>query len=97
LSEGEAIVLWNIAANRDESVFDRSEEFNIYRSPNRHLAFSSGEHYCLGSALARLEMRVLFEELFGAVKDIRAAGPAKRLRSTFIAGITELPVTLSPR
>src|SRR5207249_7216130 len=60
---GEKLVLWYPSANRDEEVFPDPYSFDVGRSPNDHLAFGFGEHFCLGAGLARLEMRVMFEEL----------------------------------
>jgi hypothetical protein len=82
--------------NRDESIFPDGDVFNIQRSPNEHLAFGIGEHFCLGAGFARLELKVMFEELFRRFPDIEMDGPAERLRSTFIGGIKHLPVKLTP-
>jgi cytochrome P450 len=89
---GDRVVLWNAAANRDEARFDNPDTFDVGRAPNEHLAFGYGEHFCLGAHLARLEMKVLFEELVRRVSDIEIAGPIERLRSNFVAGIKHMPV-----
>ncbi len=68
----------------------------ITRTPNEHLAFGIGEHFCLGAGFARLELKVMFEELFRRFPDIDMDGPAERLRSTFIGGIKHLPVRYTP-
>jgi cytochrome P450 len=78
--------------NRDEDVFPDSDRFDITRSPNDHLAFGIGEHFCLGAGFARLELKVMFEELFSRYPDVQLNGPPERLRSTFIGGIKHLPV-----
>ena len=71
---------------------------NLLRSPNRHLSFGQGgPHVCLGMWLARLEVRILFQELAKRISKIAPAGPHKFLRSNFIGGIKELPVTVTMR
>jgi cytochrome P450 len=89
---GDRVVLWNAAANRDERRFDNPDSFDVTRAPNEHLAFGYGEHFCLGAHLARLEMKVMFEELIRRVSDIEIAGPIERLRSNFVAGIKHMPI-----
>lgn len=94
---GEKISLWYISANRDEEHFDDPFTFDITRDPNPHIAFGGGgPHFCLGAQLARLEMRLLFEELTARVPRVGALGPPERLRSNFINGIKHLPVRLIP-
>ena len=95
IREGDKISLWYISANRDEDVFDDPFRFDITRDPNPHIAFGGGgPHFCLGAQLARLEIRMLFEELAGRYPRIEALGPPDRLRSNFIGGIKHLPVAL---
>jgi cytochrome P450 len=89
---GEKVLLWYPSANRDEEVFAEPDRFDIGRRPNDHLAFGYGEHYCLGSGLARLQLRVMFEALAERLPGIAQAGEAERLRSTFVGGIKHLPV-----
>jgi cholest-4-en-3-one 26-monooxygenase len=97
IREGDKIALWYIAANRDEEVFDAPHTFDITRSPNDHVAFGGGgPHYCLGANLAKLEIRVMFDELLDRLPDIQAAGPVERLRSNFINGIKHMPVQFRP-
>jgi len=93
---GDRVVLWNASANRDEAQFPDPDRFDVQRSPNEHLAFGYGEHFCLGANLARLEMRVMFEELARRIPDIEIAGPVERLRSNFVAGIKHMPVRFTP-
>jgi cytochrome P450 len=93
---GERVLLWYPSANRDEDVFPDADTFDVGRTPNEHLAFGIGEHFCLGAGFARLEIRVMFEELLRRLPDIEPAGPAERLRSTFIGGIKHLPVRYAP-
>lgn len=96
IAKGERVVMWYPSVNRDEKVFPDGDVFNITRSPNDHLAFGIGEHFCLGAGFARLELKILFQELFRRFPDIQQDGPAERLRSTFIGGIKHLPVRYTP-
>jgi cholest-4-en-3-one 26-monooxygenase len=92
ISEGDKVSVWYISANRDEDVFDEPFRFDIRRDPNDHIAFGHGHHFCLGFNLARLEIKVLLEELRKRVTKIESVGDISRLRSNFIAGIKHLPV-----
>lgn len=92
---GDRVVMWYPSANHDEEVFDRPFTFDIRRHPNDHLAFGTGRHVCLGASLARLEVRVVFEELLSRVASIEITGPPDRLRSNFINGIKHLPVEVT--
>ncbi|MGI8424540.1 MAG: cytochrome P450 [Chloroflexota bacterium] len=96
IAEGERVVMWYPSVNRDEAIFAEPERFDITRSPNDHLAFGIGEHFCLGAGFARLELKVMYEELFRRFPDVELDGPAERLRSTFIGGIKHLPVRFTP-
>jgi cholest-4-en-3-one 26-monooxygenase len=97
LREGERVLLWYPSANRDEEVFPNADQFDIGRTPNDHIAFGIGEHFCLGTGLARLEIRVMFETLLGRLPDIALAGEVERLRSSFIGGIKHMPVRFTPQ
>jgi cytochrome P450 len=80
------------AANRDDTVFEDPERFDITRSPTPHVGFgSAGPHFCLGAHLARREITAMLRELFTRVPDIRAAGEPDYLLSSFINGIKHLP------
>ena len=92
IKAGDKVSLWYISANRDEEIFEDPFRFDIHRHPNDHIAFGGGPHFCLGNALARLEINVLFEELTKRVTKIESVGDLSRLRSNFIAGIKHLPV-----
>jgi len=94
LKEGDKLSVWYISANRDEEVFADPFRFDIRRDTNAepHIAFGGGHHFCLGFNLARLEIKVLFEELAKRVTKLEAVGDISRLRSNFIAGIKHLPV-----
>jgi len=94
---GERIVIWGGSCNRDEAVFDAPDVFDIRRSPNPHVGFSFGEHFCLGAHLARLILRVEFEEMIAAFADIEQTGEASRVRSNFVGGLKHLPVRVTPR
>jgi cytochrome P450 family 142 subfamily A polypeptide 1 len=96
LREGDKLLLLYPAANRDPSVFRDPENFDIRRTPNEHLAFGFGAHYCLGASLARLELNIFFEEAVRKLRDIRPASPLAppRRASNFISGIEHLPVRI---
>jgi cytochrome P450 family 142 subfamily A polypeptide 1 len=98
IHQGDELLLLYPSANRDESVFDRPEEFDIGRTPNPHVAFGFGAHFCLGNQLARLELRTMFEQLLRRLPDLALAdgGPPPRRPSNFITGIEALPVTFTP-
>ncbi|MGH9300799.1 MAG: cytochrome P450 [Acidimicrobiales bacterium] len=97
IAEGDKVVIWYISANRDEDVFVDPMSFDVSRTPNDHVAFGGGgPHFCLGANLARLEIRVMFEELLKRIPDFEVAGPVQRLRSNFINGIKHLPIGFSP-
>jgi cytochrome P450 len=94
IRKGETLVLFYPSANRDESVFDEPDRFLVDRKPNHHLTFGIGEHFCLGAGLARMEIRVLLEELLPRLRSIRLAGTPKRIETNFIVGWKELPIEL---
>lgn len=96
IREGEKVVIFYISANRDEEVFPHADRFDVARFPNEHIAFGIGEHYCLGANLARLEIRIMFEELLRRMPDMELAGPVRRLRSNFLSGIKSMPVRFRP-
>jgi cholest-4-en-3-one 26-monooxygenase len=95
IKEGDKLSVWYISANRDEEVFDDPFTFDIRRDPNDHIAFGHGHHFCLGFNLARLEIKVIFQELAKRVAKVEPAGDISRLRSNFIAGIKHLPVNFT--
>jgi cholest-4-en-3-one 26-monooxygenase len=96
IGDGDKVIIYYISANRDEEVFPEPDRFDVGRTPNDHIAFGIGEHFCLGSNLARLEIRVMFEELLRRLPDIQLAGPVDRLRSSLINGIKRMPVVFTP-
>lgn len=89
---GDRVVLWFPSGNRDEEVFANPYTFDIRRSPNEHIAFSRGEHFCAGAHLARLELRLMLQSLLKRTKQIELTGKVERLRSNFLAGIKHMPV-----
>jgi cholest-4-en-3-one 26-monooxygenase len=96
ISAGQKIALWYPAVNRDEDVFENPDVFDVGRTPNDHLSFGVGEHFCLGSNLARLELREIFKGLVSRIDDIDFREPPRRLRSNFINGVKEMQVTFKP-
>jgi cytochrome P450 len=93
---GDRVVMWNASANRDETAFPEPDRFDVSRTPNDHLAFGHGEHFCLGANLARLELKVMIEEVLARLPDMELAGEVSRLRSHFVAGIKHMPIRFSP-
>ena len=96
IREGDKVALFYASANRDEDAFVEPDTFDIARTPNDHLSFGIGPHFCLGANLARLEIRVIFEEILRRLPDIELAGKPERLRSYFINGIKRMPVRFTP-
>ena len=94
---GDRVAVWPPSGNRDESQFPDPFRFDIRRSPNRHLGFAYGEHFCLGAHLARLTLRVEFEELLSRFGTFELTGPPVRVRSNFVGGLKRLPMRLTPR
>jgi cytochrome P450 len=95
IEAGDAVTLWNPSANRDEDVFDEPDRFDVRRQPNRHLALGFGEHYCVGVALARAELRLLYDELLRRNVRIELDGEPVRLSSIVVNGLERLPVTFT--
>ena len=93
IREGDKVVVWFVSGNYDEEVFPEPERFDLGRDPNPHMTFGSGgPHVCIGAHLARLEIRVIFEELLPRLRDLEVTGPVARLRSNFINGIKHMPL-----
>jgi cytochrome P450 len=96
LKAGDKLTTWFVSGNRDETVFDEPDRFDISRSPNPHMAFGPGGiHHCMGAHLAKMEIRIAFEELLARVDDIELTAPPERLRSNFFNGIKRLPVRVT--
>jgi cytochrome P450 len=93
---GDKLALYYTSANRDEDVFDDGQDFDITRTPNRHLSFGQAEHFCVGAHLARLEGRIFFTELLERFDSIDIVGTPQRLRSNLNNALRTLPVRLTP-
>jgi cytochrome P450 len=92
---GDKVVTWYVSANRDEDMFPDPYRFDVTRQPNDHVTFGpGGPHFCLGAHLARLETKVLFQELLPRLESIELTGPVRRIRSNFVNGIKSMPVRL---
>ncbi len=95
IKEGDKVVTWYVSANRDETMFPEPNRFDVTRQPNEHVTFGGGgPHFCLGAHLARLETRILFQELLPRLRSIELAGPVSRIRSNFVNGLKRLPVRI---
>jgi cytochrome P450 len=93
---GDKIVLWYVSGNRDEAVFSEPDRFDVGRSPNPHLSFGrGGPHICLGAHLARLEVRIVLDELCKRVARFELAGEPARTRTNFTNGLKRLPVAVT--
>ncbi|MGI9431481.1 MAG: cytochrome P450 [Myxococcota bacterium] len=92
IREGDNLVLFYASANRDEDVFDDPFSFRIDRSPNRHLGFGIGEHFCLGANLARKSQIAFWEEFCRRVEWVKPAGEPEHIRSSFVVGLKHLPI-----
>jgi cytochrome P450 len=97
LRPGDKVTSWEMSANRDERVFREPFRFDVRRDPNPHLAFGQGVHYCLGANLARLEIRVMYEELIARFAGFEPAGPHAWTRDNRLFGLKSLPVLATPR
>jgi cytochrome P450 len=91
---GDKLTFWEMSANRDERAFAEPFRFDVAREPNPHLGFGQGRHYCLGANLARLEMRVMLEELFARFERFEITGPASWTRENRLLGLKHLPMRL---
>jgi len=93
IRRGDKVTLWWVSANRDEDVFNDPFLFDVRRSPNPHLAFGYRSHFCLGANLARMEIRIMLEELLARFADFSLDGPIERFRTNKHAGVKHMPVT----
>ena len=98
LHGGDQVMLFYPSANRDEDVFADPDRLDIGRQPNPHLAFGFGPHFCLGAALARLELRCMFREVLARLPDLRLADAAALpvRASNFVSGLESMPVRFTP-
>lgn len=97
IAKGESVYLAYVSGNRDEEIFDEPFRFDVSRDPNRHVSFGYGVHFCLGAALARMEMTSLFTELVPRLESIELAGNPEWAATTFVGGLKHLPVRYSLR
>jgi cholest-4-en-3-one 26-monooxygenase len=95
IRKGDKVALLYASANRDEAAFADPERFDVRRDPNHHLAFGFGAHFCLGASLARIELRALLEVMAPRVAALELAGPVRRVRSSFLNGLKELPLAFT--
>ncbi len=93
LQAGDKVVMYYGAANRDPAMFDRADQLDITRTPNKHIAFGGGHHVCLGQWFARLEIDAILKEVLTRMKNIQPAGEVSWMQSNFISGLTSMPVT----
>ena len=97
IAAGDKVVFFHASANRDEDVFTDPDTFDVGRDPNPHIAFGGGgPHFCLGTNLARMEIRVMYEHLLDRMPDIHQNGEVERLQSQFINGVKHIPVAFTP-
>ena len=97
IAKGDSVYLAYVSGNRDEEVFDEPFRFDVGRDPNKHVAFGYGIHFCLGAALARMEIGCLFTELVGRLESIELAGVPELSATTFVGGLKHLPIRYSLR
>lgn len=98
ITEGDRLMMWYASGSRDETTFTDPMRFDITRTPGNHQAFGGGgRHFCLGAALARLELRVIFEEIVKRIGEPTLAGPVQRSTSSWVNGLASLPITFTPR
>ena len=98
IREGQKVVPFFASGNRDEAVFDRADAMDVLRNPNEHMTFGrGGPHMCLGNALARIELRVMFEDLISRIDKVEMTAPIDYLRSNFVHGIKRMPVKVTLR
>ena len=92
IAEGDKVVLWYGAGNRDPEAFERPHTFDVTRDPNAHIAFGIGEHFCLGARLARLQLQTMFSQILDRIPEMEITGDVRYVRTNFINGIKEMPV-----
>jgi cytochrome P450 len=98
IKRGDKVVTWYVSANRDDEVFPDPYRFDVTRAPNDHVTFGpGGPHFCLGAHLARLETKILFQELLPRIASIELTGPVSRVRSNFVNGIKRMPVRVKAK
>jgi cytochrome P450 len=97
IRKDDKVVMWYVSGNRDEAIFERPNELLIDRGNARqHLSFGIGVHFCMGSRLAEMQLRVLWEETLARFREVEVVGEPVRTRSPFVKGYTQIPVQLHP-
>ncbi|MGZ4537463.1 MAG: cytochrome P450, partial [Nocardioidaceae bacterium] len=98
IKEGDKVVMWFASGNRDEDVFENPYDFDVTRKNIDHVTFGKGSpHLCMGNNLARMEIRLMFEELIPRLASIQLSGDVRRVRSNFVNGIKSLPVKVTTK
>jgi cytochrome P450 len=92
IAAGDTVCLFYASANRDEEIFEEPHRFKVDRQPNRHLAFGTGPHMCLGNLLARMEIRIFYSQLLPRIEKLELAGEPRFLRASFVHGVKHLPI-----
>jgi cytochrome P450 len=96
IKAGQKVVTWFASGNRDEAIFENPNKMDVTRNPNEHMTFGrGGPHMCLGNALARIELRVMFEDLIGRISSMERTADIDFLRSNFVHGIKRMPVKVN--
>jgi cholest-4-en-3-one 26-monooxygenase len=96
IKKGEKVVMWYVSSNRDETRYEDPDRFDIHRNPEHQAFGAGGRHFCLGTALARLELRILIEETLARYPDIELDGEALPAQALFVNQLKQLPVRLRP-
>jgi cholest-4-en-3-one 26-monooxygenase len=96
IREGDKVVMWYVSSNRDETRYEDPDRFDVRRNPEHQAFGAGGRHFCLGTALARLELNILLEETLARYPAMEIAGTTARVESPFINQLKTLPVRLSP-
>ena len=96
IRKGDKVVMWYVSSNRDESRYEEVDRFEVERNPEHQAFGAGGRHFCLGTALARLELKILFEETFQRFPDIAIDGPPRHATTMFVNQLKSLPVRLRP-
>jgi len=96
IRQGQKVTVWEMSANRDEDAFENPFHFDVGRDPNNHVGFGLGTHFCLGANLARLEIRVMFEELLQRYERFEVTGPLAWTNNNRLLSLTQLPLRVFP-
>lgn len=94
IEPGDRFMLLYQSGNRDSDVFDEPDTFNIDRRPNKHIAFGYGPHMCIGQHLAKIELRIMFEELLPKIGKVEVTGDTKVIQTNFVGGLKNMPVAI---